>query len=846
MTSEIYPPRARRYIDNQLVLPPRFYPDPGPEGFYPELQYPVQIRLGIRFNPLVQKQVYFQMNAVYIAGISLDMTKDRIKSHLSGITDNFIFTEFKKHPHREAMLACMEFASLKDADDVICFVRAHTRIFGGKRVTARFSDIQSNAESTRDILLVREELALWPPYSPKSIWPPSQSQYHHCNSTRYQKYRPYASLDPVKSHSRGKPPFSPTISSSSPPSKPVVCKTDTSDPSFNNEFKTPRSREAPGSLPRKPAVDGSSNKSDHNVSSDLGPSSCHDPPIPTGPKSLIERISFTPHTSSSFSLENFNSTNSVAAKTPETGVPTPEMQTDQLSKALFALTAISDKLNMNSNNLTPIAEPTRANRNHPFHSEDNHRFSVGFVHPNRQTYGRPEKGFSTSPRRRYTREDDRRISSSSSSFHQTDHSGRSSQRRSSYRTHEGHYDTHHRDRHRHRHGHHNRTRRYDHYRPESSYKAIPTTITKDEMKEFEHHFKVDEEEESTNEPKYIGISEDGRLLIFGSTRRGVELALLADYKDEDGQREQPADTAYTEETRTQQDSLDGLGSPLLSDHESVSQLRVNALDEESSEEEVEEMEDERFRIQPATGLKVDAKIKDNREHKATGLGRRAKERAVPEGETGDTESQAEEREMTLEDSKEEGEISEGLGHIDTANFHDTQSQTEVIERCQLVGNASRNFSTIDRLSRSYPKSSSPKFDFSNTLTPKLRVYRISDLSSEFLDLMGIQLRYTFKNDNLNRSDRWEDIISVESEGKGKVLRLADRDLGIRLGMSNSEFEIEGILRDGPSRSVDDESDRPCKRSRSRSGSADNEERVESVGRKGRESSFEITICGTCR
>ncbi|WVQ64325.1 uncharacterized protein L199_002487 [Kwoniella botswanensis] len=155
MTSEIYPPRARRYIDNQLVLPPRFYPDPGPEGFYPELQYPVQIRLGIRFNPLLQKQVYFQMNAVYIAGMSLDMTKDKLKSHLSGITDNFIFTEFKKHPHREVMLACMEFASLKDADDVICFVRAHTRIFGGNRVIARYSDIQPNAESTRDILLSR-------------------------------------------------------------------------------------------------------------------------------------------------------------------------------------------------------------------------------------------------------------------------------------------------------------------------------------------------------------------------------------------------------------------------------------------------------------------------------------------------------------------------------------------------------------------------------------------------------------------------------------------------------------------------------------------------------------------
>ncbi|WWC97546.1 hypothetical protein V866_004430 [Kwoniella sp. B9012] len=831
MTSEIYPPRARRYIDNQLVLPPRFYPDPGPEGFYPELQHPVQIRLGIRFNPLLQKQVYFQMNAVYIAGMSLDMTKDKLKRHLSGITDNFIFTEFKKHPHREVMLACMEFASLKDADDVICFVRAHTRLFGGKKVIARYSDIQSNTESTRDILLVREELALCPPYTPKSIWPPSQSQDHHSNATRYRTYPPYPPLDPVKSDGRGKPPLTPTIVSSSPLFKPVVCKTDTLDPSFNNEFKTPGSRETPGSLPPKPPINEVGNKMDDNVSSNLESSSSYIPPIPTGPKSLIERISFTPHTSSSIPRDNFNSTNSVADKTPEPGVPIEKMQSDQISKALYALAAISHKLNMNSINLTQITEPTRSHRDHRFHSEDNDRSSVGSVHANRQTCGRPQKGVSTSPRRIYMSEDDRRRSFSSSSFHHNDHSGRSSQRGSSYRTHEGYYDTHRRDRYRHRHGHHNRIRRYDHYRPESSDKAIPTTITKDEMKESKHHFKVNEEEEGTIEPKYIGISEDGRLLMFGPTRRGVELALLGDHKDEDGQREQPADTAYTEESRTQRDSLDGLASPLLSDHESVSQLRVNALNEESSEAEVEEIEDERFRVQPATRLNVDANIKEDREHNATGLGRRAKERTVPEDETGDTESQAEEREMTLEDSKEEGEISEGLGHIDTANFHDSQSQTKVIQRCQLVGNASRSFSNIDRVSRFYPKCSSPKFDFSNTLTPKLRVYRISDLSSDILDLMGIQLRYTFKNDNLNRSDRWEDIISSESEGKGKVPRLAGRDLGIRLGMSNSEFEIEGILRNGSSHSDDNEQDRAHKRSRSRSRSADDKEEVERTGRK---------------
>ncbi|WVQ64326.1 uncharacterized protein L199_002488 [Kwoniella botswanensis] len=625
----------------------------------------------------------------------------------------------------------------------------------------------------------------------------------------YQKYRPYASLNPVKSHSGGKPPFSPTISSSSPPFKPVVCKTDTLDPSFKNEFKTPGSREIPGSLPRKPAPQGSSNKSDHNVSSDLGPSSCHDPPIPTGPKSLIERISFTPHTLSSFPLGNFNLTNSVVAKTPETGVPIEKMQSDQLSKALSALAALSHKLKMNSSNLTQIAEPTRANRGHRFHSEDNERFSVGSVHPIRQTYRRPEKGFSTSPRRRYTREDDRRRSSSCSSFHHEGHSGRFSQRRSSYRTYEAYYST--QNRHRHRHGHHNHNRRYDHYRPKSDYRPT-TNIIKDELKGFEHHFKVDEEEEKTIEPKYIGISEDGRRLIFGSKRREVELALLAAHKDEDIQGAQSAGELPVEENRTGCSPSERLGSPLRGDHESVSQVDV-------------------------VDAGVVAEPNENRDSNERGLSGAIQAQTVLRCERGsesgpgdqEEEQQAEESELSTEESKEGGEISEALDHIDNLNNHAFQSQTEVVRKCQLVGKTSRNALTTDTLSRFYSKSSSPNFDTGNTLTPKPRVYRISDLSSDILDLMGIQLRYAFKNDNLNRSDRWEDIL--DGGGKGKVLRLAGRDLGIRLGMSNSEFEIDGILRNGSSHSVDDESDRACKRSRSRSRSADNEEEVERLGRK---------------
>ncbi|KAK6904725.1 hypothetical protein I204_06677 [Kwoniella mangroviensis CBS 8886] len=760
------------------------------------------------------------MNAVFIAGMSLDITKDKIKSHLGGITDDFIFTDFKKHPHREVMLACMEFASLKHADEVICFVRAHTSLLGGKKVIARYSDIQSNTESTRDILLVREELALCPPYNPRSIWPRSQSQHHHSNSTRYQSYRPYASLNPVKSHGRVKPPFSPTISSSSPPFKPVVCKIDTSDPATNNAFKIPESREIPGSLPRKPAVVGSSKKSDHNVSSDLGPSPCHDPPIPTGPKALIERISFTPRTSSSFPLEHFNYTTTVEAGTPETVVPIDKMRSDQISKALSALAAMTHKLKLNSDNPTPTAESTPADRDHGNHPEDNDRRFVEPVPPGRNTSARPQKGLSTSARRRHTREVGRRRSSSSSSFHHKGPSGRSSQRRSSYQTYEPDHSA--QSRHRHRHGHHNHNRRYDHYRPES--KSRPTTtIIKDEMKGFEHYFKVEEEEDSTIEPKYIGISEDRRRLIFGPKRREVGLALLADHKDEEGQGVQSAGEVPAEESQVEYSPSERVEASLLNDNENTSKVKED-VNEESSEEEVEEIEDERVRVKPVANAGVAVEQNENRESNEIGLEGPIGAQTVTECKSG------EEEETNAEESKEEGEISEGLDHFDTANFHDTQLQTKVIEKCRLVGKTSRNASTTDTLSRSYSKSSSPNVDSSNTLTPKLRVYRISDLSSDVLDLMGIQLRYIFENDKLNRSDRWEEI-SLNSEGKGKVLKLAGRDLGKRLGMNNSEFEIEGLLRNGSSHSSGDEHDRPRKRPRSASGSADNEAEVERVGRK---------------
>ncbi|WRT63229.1 uncharacterized protein IL334_000132 [Kwoniella shivajii] len=170
--SNIYPPRARRFVDGTLVIRPRYYADPGPEGYYPELQYPIQTRLGIRYSSFLQKQVYIQLNAVFMSGLRPTYTEKDLRNILNDISTNIRFDCFHPHKSRNGKITCMEFQSAKQADEVIIFANTHRTLFSDGDFIARYSDWYArgvNAESTRDILLVREELALSPPYTPRSF-----------------------------------------------------------------------------------------------------------------------------------------------------------------------------------------------------------------------------------------------------------------------------------------------------------------------------------------------------------------------------------------------------------------------------------------------------------------------------------------------------------------------------------------------------------------------------------------------------------------------------------------------------------------------------------------------------
>lgn len=73
---------ARHLPDGRAVMSPSFYPDPGPPGWYPELQQPRRARLEVRPAIRSDHQVYVQPNALLLSSIPALHTEAHIQDLL--------------------------------------------------------------------------------------------------------------------------------------------------------------------------------------------------------------------------------------------------------------------------------------------------------------------------------------------------------------------------------------------------------------------------------------------------------------------------------------------------------------------------------------------------------------------------------------------------------------------------------------------------------------------------------------------------------------------------------------------------------------------------------------------
>ncbi|KAK8844747.1 hypothetical protein IAR55_006597 [Kwoniella newhampshirensis] len=166
------PPRVKRYVDQIVVRHPSFYPDHGGPGWYPELQYPTQTRLAVRYNPLLEREVYVQLNAVFLSGLNMDMSKEDVMRVLGnfGVAHEAkiaLFQPNKKQPGYR--IAIIQFPSARQAEDAMNLVNDNRHVFRSQEFRARYSEVNAkgpNEGSVRDILLVREEFSLTPPHVP--------------------------------------------------------------------------------------------------------------------------------------------------------------------------------------------------------------------------------------------------------------------------------------------------------------------------------------------------------------------------------------------------------------------------------------------------------------------------------------------------------------------------------------------------------------------------------------------------------------------------------------------------------------------------------------------------------
>ncbi|WWD22700.1 hypothetical protein CI109_107193 [Kwoniella shandongensis] len=169
------PPRVRRYVDNIAVRYPSFYPDNGGPGWYPELQYPTQTRLDVRYNNVLGREVYIQLNAVFFTGLRKDMNEGDVLDVLAtlGVANGAKFTLLLSNRRQpDYRIAIIEFPTARQAEDAIVRSSENRAVFRSREFRARYSEINGNGPcqgSLRDILLVREEFALTPLHIPTSL-----------------------------------------------------------------------------------------------------------------------------------------------------------------------------------------------------------------------------------------------------------------------------------------------------------------------------------------------------------------------------------------------------------------------------------------------------------------------------------------------------------------------------------------------------------------------------------------------------------------------------------------------------------------------------------------------------
>ncbi|ODN73792.1 hypothetical protein L202_07320 [Cryptococcus amylolentus CBS 6039] len=174
-------PRVRRYIDDVCVREPAFYADHGGPGWYPELQHPIQVRLAVRYNPLLKKDVYIQPNSLFFSGLKDGLSKGDLRELLDeyGAERGMEFALFQPHKqnHRTS-IGIMLFPSQRQAEDAMYALNKNSNHLGVSRgenrgdFRVRYSEINSlghRQDDISDILLVREILSISDAYIPTYI-----------------------------------------------------------------------------------------------------------------------------------------------------------------------------------------------------------------------------------------------------------------------------------------------------------------------------------------------------------------------------------------------------------------------------------------------------------------------------------------------------------------------------------------------------------------------------------------------------------------------------------------------------------------------------------------------------
>ncbi|KIR35528.1 hypothetical protein I352_01803 [Cryptococcus deuterogattii MMRL2647] len=145
--------RANRYPDDFLVRLPAYYADHGGPGWYPELQCPQQAHLTVQYHSALRKDVYIQPKAFFMSRIKEELGKQGIREIL------YSFGAERGFP-------CQ-----RQAEDVLIIANrnSHLLVSSSSELKARYPETNSrdfNSASTRDILLVCEELPLKSAYIP--------------------------------------------------------------------------------------------------------------------------------------------------------------------------------------------------------------------------------------------------------------------------------------------------------------------------------------------------------------------------------------------------------------------------------------------------------------------------------------------------------------------------------------------------------------------------------------------------------------------------------------------------------------------------------------------------------